>query len=275
MTTNIRPQYKDPGQYGAFAQDYDSILVPRYFAAPARDLLKMVDLKPGSRVLDVGTGTGTALDYCVRAGEVPRLVVGLDPSPGMLAVARTKGHGSIAAGGAPELPFRSGSFDSVMAGFVLSHLQTVEDSLHDMVRVLAPGGCLAVSGWGTHNDAYISAWMETAGEFVDNERLVQEVSAAMPHASTFEAVDDLELALKSAGLIATRARISTYRASVSAEDYVTARASLVHSRMMAEEVGEAEFQRFLTRMLKRLIREFGETISYSTVVNFASGKKPS
>ncbi len=277
MTTRMTTRAKrreDPGQYGAFADDYESILVPRYFEAPGRDLLAMADLKPGGRVLDVGTGTGIIPDHCARAEVTPRLVVGIDPSPGMLWVARAKDH-PIAAAGVPGLPFESGTFDSVTANFVLSHLLTVEDSLRDMVRVLAPGGCLAVSGWGTHNDTYISAWMETAGEFVDSDQLAGEVRAAMPHAGTFESTEDLESALARAGLTATRSRVVTYRASVSAKDYVTARASLVHSRMMADRLGATGWRRFLERVLERFVQEFEQPLVYSTIVNLASGFKPS
>ena len=58
----------DSGFYAAAAEEYERVLVPRRFEAPARDLLAMVDTATSSPMLDVGTGTGLILDLCSQAG---------------------------------------------------------------------------------------------------------------------------------------------------------------------------------------------------------------
>jgi demethylmenaquinone methyltransferase/2-methoxy-6-polyprenyl-1,4-benzoquinol methylase len=93
---------------------------------------------PGSRVLDLGCGTG-------RLGEllVPdHPVTGVDVSSGMLSKARRRAAGrlSLVQGSAFRLPFREGSFGGAVSAFVLRNLEDLTTAFAELARVVAPGG---------------------------------------------------------------------------------------------------------------------------------------
>ena len=107
-------------------------------------------LGAGARVLDLATGTGDlALEILRRHPDAH--VVGVDPSRGMLDIARDKaarrGAGdrlALEVGVAEELPFEDRSFDAVTIAFGLRNVPDRARGLAEMARVLRPGGRLAV-----------------------------------------------------------------------------------------------------------------------------------
>jgi ubiquinone/menaquinone biosynthesis C-methylase UbiE len=97
-------------------------------------------LSPGERVLDIGCGTGRTA--AVLAGSYGVQVVGLDPSPGMLAEARAKGI-EAHVGRAEALPFPDGRFDVALMQMVVQHLDRAL-ALPEALRILCPSGRLAI-----------------------------------------------------------------------------------------------------------------------------------
>jgi demethylmenaquinone methyltransferase/2-methoxy-6-polyprenyl-1,4-benzoquinol methylase len=97
---------------------------------------------PGDRVLDACCGTG---DLAVEAERRGGLVVGLDFSGRMLERARRK-SGTIewVQGDALALPFEDAAFDAVTVGFGVRNLDDLEAGLREALRVLRPGGKIAV-----------------------------------------------------------------------------------------------------------------------------------
>jgi demethylmenaquinone methyltransferase/2-methoxy-6-polyprenyl-1,4-benzoquinol methylase len=97
---------------------------------------------PGDRVLDSCCGTG---DLAVEDERRGGRVVGLDFSEPMLERARKK-SGAIewVQGDALALPFEDASFDAATVGFGVRNLADLEGGLHELARVLRPGGRLAV-----------------------------------------------------------------------------------------------------------------------------------
>ena len=87
-------------------------------------------------VLDVGAGPG--LD-AARTGAI-----GVDLSIAMAKRARARGA-LVAVGDAHRLPLRDASLGAVRADRVLQHLDEPEVALHEMIRVLRPGGVLVVA----------------------------------------------------------------------------------------------------------------------------------
>jgi ubiquinone/menaquinone biosynthesis C-methylase UbiE len=111
-----------------------------------RIAMGMLGLSPNDRVLDVACGPGNfTRGFARAAGE--GLVVGLDASRTMLAVAvRETERPNVAyvRGDARALPFRESSFDAICCFAALYLIQEPMRALDEIVRVLAPGGRVAL-----------------------------------------------------------------------------------------------------------------------------------
>ncbi len=106
-------------------------------------------LGPGSRVLDVATGTGDLAIELARRVAPGGEVVGSDFSEAMLARARTKPKPVGAElrfewGDALELPFADGTFDAATVGFGARNFSDLARGLAEMTRVVRPGGRVVV-----------------------------------------------------------------------------------------------------------------------------------
>jgi len=120
-------------------------------------------LEAGTRVLDVGTGTG-ALAIEVLGRWPSTGVVGVDPSAAMLgiasAVARealepaTAARFTTVSAFADELPFEDDGFDVVISSFVLQLVPSRTAALAEIRRVLRPGGRLAWVTWLVGGQAF-------------------------------------------------------------------------------------------------------------------------
>jgi demethylmenaquinone methyltransferase/2-methoxy-6-polyprenyl-1,4-benzoquinol methylase len=100
---------------------------------------------PGSRVLDLATGTGDlAIELAHRVapgGEV----VGTDFSEGMLALARRKAPGILFEwGDALELSYDDDRFDAATVGFGVRNFADLDRGLAELARVVRPGGRVVV-----------------------------------------------------------------------------------------------------------------------------------
>ncbi|MHB1740493.1 MAG: demethylmenaquinone methyltransferase [Actinomycetes bacterium] len=101
-----------------------------------------VAARPGERILDLATGTGTSATPFARAGA---RVVGLDLSWGMLRVGRARRvPAQLVAGDATRLPFDDATFDAVTISFGLRNVTDTAAALAEMARVTRPGGRLVV-----------------------------------------------------------------------------------------------------------------------------------
>jgi demethylmenaquinone methyltransferase/2-methoxy-6-polyprenyl-1,4-benzoquinol methylase len=92
-------------------------------------------------ILDVGTGTGRLGEALMKANG-RAVVVGIDFTEGMLRRARREIRPTRAD--ALRLPFTDEQFDAVVSAFVVRNLADVASGIAEQVRVLRPGGRLAV-----------------------------------------------------------------------------------------------------------------------------------
>lgn len=130
------------------ANAYEALFVPALFGQWAPKVADAVQVQPGQRVLDVACGTGIlAREIAPRIGSSGR-VVGVDPSSGMVAVAKQLAPAiEWREGVAESLPFPDQSFDAVVSQFGLMFFTDRRQALYEMLRVLTPGGRLAVAVW--------------------------------------------------------------------------------------------------------------------------------
>lgn len=130
------------------ARAYEALFVPALFGPWAPKVADAAQIQPGQRALDVACGTGIlAREIASRVGSEGR-VAGIDPDRGMVAVARQLAPAvEWREGVAESLPFPDQSFDAVVSQFGLMFFKDRRQALLEMLRVLAPGGRLAVAVW--------------------------------------------------------------------------------------------------------------------------------
>lgn len=139
----------DSGQVTRSAAEvYDELFPPALFNQWAPRIAEFAELGAGMSVLDVACGTGVlslvAADIVGPTGSV----VGLDMNPGMLEVAKRKSaHIDWHEAPAEAIPFDDSTFDAVVSQFGLMFFQDKTLAIREMMRVLRPGGNLAVAVW--------------------------------------------------------------------------------------------------------------------------------
>lgn len=137
MFDAIAPAYDRLNRTLSFGQD---LLWRKAAAVRAR-------LDEGELALDVGTGTGDLAFALLAASAPSSRVVGLDLSDAMFAIARAKAARRGLAerfrairGSALDIPAPAGAFERVVSAFTLRNVADLSQALHEMRRVLRPGG---------------------------------------------------------------------------------------------------------------------------------------
>ena len=98
------------------------------------------ELQGSTRVLDVGCGEGQVSRLAAGLPGV-ELAVGFDPTAAQALEAKKRGGGVLVGrADAAALPFSCASFDAVVACLVFEHIEAVDQAIHEVGRVLRPGG---------------------------------------------------------------------------------------------------------------------------------------
>ncbi|MCP3662652.1 MAG: class I SAM-dependent methyltransferase [Gammaproteobacteria bacterium] len=106
------------------------------------EALERAGLKRGQSVMDVGCGTGVLARHEMDVVGPEGLVIGIDPSDGMLAEAVGRGVSLVAMGRGERLPLADQSVDFVSMGYALRHVSDLAEAFFEYQRVLKPGGTL-------------------------------------------------------------------------------------------------------------------------------------
>jgi ubiquinone/menaquinone biosynthesis C-methylase UbiE len=162
-----------------------------------KPLLNAVQVWPGSSLLDVATGPGSLAVEAARSGVK---CTGVDLSPVMIQLAKDSKPGiEFRVADVENLPFADRSFDAVVCNFGLGHFPYPEASVSECVRVLKPGGRIALSWWDDPSKQRIQGLFREA---------IAEIGAAPPadvpksHAIyRFADTDEFRNLLKGANLI--------------------------------------------------------------------------
>jgi ubiquinone/menaquinone biosynthesis C-methylase UbiE len=149
---------------------YDNVGV-EFFRPIAAELLRVVEPKPGERVLDAGCGTGAVLVPVAEAVGPSGQVTGIDLAPGMVARSRAAASGLdqvvVKLGDAQAPDFPDDSFDVITSGLVLFFLPDPPAALTAYRRLLSPEGRLGFSSFAQHDPRYGQA-MKILARFADD-----------------------------------------------------------------------------------------------------------
>ncbi len=173
----------------------------------AEQVFKLVDLQPGERVLDVGTGAGSpALEAAPFVGPTGR-IVGIDSAASMIESARRRaeelgiGNAEFFEQEGEHLDFPDESFDAIISRYAYPHFTNASAAFKESYRVLRKGGRLGASMHGAVElNPYICAPIMVMSKYHLNP---SPLTARGPFALHTPAL--LEAELKKAGFSDVRA----------------------------------------------------------------------
>src|SRR5436305_12371247 len=127
--------------------DYD--VFARYMEKDAEQFYQRLGIEPGTRLLDVGCGSGQIALIAARAGAK---VTGCDIATNWLEQARTRAATegleiTFEEGDAESLPYKDAQFDAVISMFGAMFAPRPELVAAELTRVCRPGGTIAMANW--------------------------------------------------------------------------------------------------------------------------------
>jgi SAM-dependent methyltransferase len=124
-------------------------VIAGYIAEAGKDFIARLNIKPGTRVLDVACGTGNTAIPLARGGA---LVTGVDIASNLIEQARVRAAkegvtATFEEGDAEQLKFADGSFDAIVTMFGAMFAPRPERVVAEFLRVCRPGGLIAMGNW--------------------------------------------------------------------------------------------------------------------------------
>jgi SAM-dependent methyltransferase len=142
-------QRVDDSQHEFLAKFLEDVAALPAVATSFELQLRLLDIKPGNHVLDVGCGIGIQAIAMSRLATPTGKVVGTDISAVMIDIAKSRAATSgfpveFLTADAASQPFPDRSFDSVRTERVLMYVPDTQRAIHEFKRLLKPGGRLVI-----------------------------------------------------------------------------------------------------------------------------------
>ena len=142
------------------AGDYD--LFSRYMEGSAREFYERLNVAPGSRLLDVGCGSGQLALMAARDGVD---VTGVDIAANWVERAQAEGlPARFEQADAESLPFQDGAFDVVVSLIGAMFAPHPDLVAQELLRVCAPGGTVAMANWTPQG--FVGQMFKTVAKFI-------------------------------------------------------------------------------------------------------------
>lgn len=159
--------------FSSFADSYENELVPQMFDPHAAELVRRAAPVSSDHILDVACGTGIVARHVFRVCADAR-VVGVDPNPEMLTIARNaEPRADWRQGPADALPVAEGEeFSLLLCQQGLQFFPDKPAAISEFRRVTGEGARVFIATWwGVETDPYTLALHEVAtkhlGDFID------------------------------------------------------------------------------------------------------------
>lgn len=105
-----------------------------------KDAQRRHGLKPGMKLLDVASGTGLMAVAAAELMGYEKDITCVEPSDGMINVAKRKLHANFVHSGAESMPLPDENYDFLTVGYAMRHFADLGQTFGEFHRVLKPGG---------------------------------------------------------------------------------------------------------------------------------------
>lgn len=193
----------------------------------------------------------------------------------MLQRARSQAAGlHVLVADATALPFRHEDFDVVTASFVLSHIREYRSALAETLRVLKPGGTVAVTNWAPPSDPYGAAWSECLARAISKPEVERALAEVAPWETHFSQRGALEDALTEAGFPQAESVAVDIASDFTVEQFLEDRGLSSAGRLGRRLLGPEGWAQFHTEVSKTFHTRFGTSFQYSRGAFIAIARKP-
>ncbi len=206
-------------------------IIREMFAPITQALIEDSEITTRRVVLDVATGPGEpALSIADLVGPEGK-VLGVDAAPEMVEAARREGkrrgfhNANFEVAFADDLPIPANTFDAVVSRFGVMFFPSPVGSVREMLRVLKPGGRIAIAVWHfAERNPFHYTLSQVVERYVNSPPPVPD----SPDAFRFADPGKLLAILSNAGAVATSERLLRFaiRAPISIEDFWTLRTEM-------------------------------------------------
>jgi len=176
------------------ADGYDNAAM-RFFPFTADRAIKVLQPRPGQKILDVATGTGAVALTCAQAVQAHGRVTGIDLAESMLAKAQANARKLGITNydqflmDADSLEFRKDYFDGTICSFALFLLPDMARALAEWRRVTKPGGRVVFTSFG--KKAFLPMMTLFAEQLADYDVVLTEDSFSAKRLSEPEVCEAL------------------------------------------------------------------------------------